>query len=131
MEVLLALTFGITRRGILSIPIAHASNSVQGHMHSFDLTSSELITDGPKIKFYTDITQESCLDLQKKIFEYTEEINSLGSKHVINIHIQSSGGSVVPALYTCGIISNNPVPIHTHVDGLAASAASLIGLFHK
>ena len=75
MEVLLAFTFGITRRSILSIPIAHASNSVQ--VRSLDMISPERITDG-KIKFYTDITQESCLDLQKKIFEYTEEINSLG-----------------------------------------------------
>tara|TARA_B100001564_G_C20488349_1_gene600416 strand:+ start:72 stop:515 length:444 start_codon:yes stop_codon:yes gene_type:complete len=47
---------------------------------------------------------------------------------VIDLHIQSGGGSLMPTLYVCDVIKNSDTPIHTYVDGYCASAASLISV---
>ena len=46
----------------------------------------------------------------------------------INLHIQSEGGSLLHALYVTDVIKNLKTPVHTYIDGFAASAATLISV---
>jgi ATP-dependent protease ClpP protease subunit len=47
---------------------------------------------------------------------------------VIKLHITSYGGSVIAALSAIDCIQESKVPIHTIIDGYAASAATLISV---
>ena len=49
-----------------------------------------------------------------------EDINN------INLHVQSTGGSLLPSLGLVDLIRTSDIPINTFVDGYCASAASLI-----
>lgn len=49
-----------------------------------------------------------------------EDINN------INLHVQSTGGSLLPSLGLVDLIRTSDIPINTYVDGYCASAASLI-----
>tara|TARA_Y100000991_G_C21782532_1_gene267805 strand:- start:209 stop:613 length:405 start_codon:yes stop_codon:yes gene_type:complete len=46
----------------------------------------------------------------------------------INLHIQSEGGSLYHALYIIDLIRELNTPVHTYIDGFAASAATLISV---
>lgn len=46
----------------------------------------------------------------------------------INVHINSAGGSVLEGYSIVSGILNSPVPVHTYIDGLAASIAGVIAL---
>jgi ATP-dependent Clp protease protease subunit len=47
---------------------------------------------------------------------------------IIELHIQSTGGALMPAFYITDLIKIIDTPIHTYVDGYCASAASLIAV---
>lgn len=46
----------------------------------------------------------------------------------INVHINSIGGSVLEGYSIVSAILNSPVPVHTHIDGMAASIAGVIAV---
>jgi ATP-dependent Clp protease, protease subunit len=90
-----------------------------------------------KIYFYTDINTESVLSLRT-------ELEKLISKHLIfsikndcdpipiKLYINSLGGEVTNALIIVDLIKSSKVPIHTIIEGEAASAATLISVVgHK
>ena len=64
------------------------------------------------------------MDFNAKLFEieYNEQAPP------INLHIQSTGGSLLDSLYISDFINNLKTPINTYVDGYVASAASLISV---
>jgi len=94
-----------------------------------DTTASEDLS----IYFYGKVTDETCLQLTQ-----TLKMMDIEAKHqkvmypqlepVIDLHIQSGGGSLMPTLYVCDVIKNSDTPIHTYIDGYCASAASLISV---
>ena len=96
---------------------------------SHDTTASEDLS----IYFYGKVTDETCLQLTQ-----TLKMMDIEAKHqkvmypqlepVIDLHIQSGGGSLMPTLYVCDVIKNSDTPIHTYIDGYCASAASLISV---
>ena len=46
----------------------------------------------------------------------------------INLHIQSSGGSLMNTYYIVDLIQSLETPVNTFIDGFAASAATLISV---
>ncbi|KAG5183897.1 ClpP/crotonase-like domain-containing protein, partial [Tribonema minus] len=44
----------------------------------------------------------------------------------VELHVQSSGGALMPALAIVDTICRSPVPVHSFVEGFAASAATLM-----
>lgn len=89
------------------------------------------------IYFYSDVSQDSCLDLNRKINELNKEL----LKHSIEydceppniyLHINSNGGCLLSAMATVDAIKNSRVPVISIVEGCAASAATIISMVcHK
>ena len=85
------------------------------------------------IYFYSPVTQESCFELTKRLLDLdttSQTFNLQYETHAptINLHIQSEGGSLLHALYVTDVIKNLKTPVHTYVDGFAASAATLLSI---
>jgi ATP-dependent Clp endopeptidase proteolytic subunit ClpP len=84
-----------------------------------------------RIYFYSAVTRPKILKLNKFIFNLN--INML-SKSVpleydpppIKLHINSYGGSVFAGFAALDYIKNSKIPVHTVIDGCAASAATLM-----
>ena len=85
------------------------------------------------IYFQDDITLDSISSLNKEIRLLANGLlamsSSLGIESpIIKLHITSYGGSVHAALSAIDCIESSKVPIHTIIDGYAASAATLISV---
>ena len=86
-----------------------------------------------KIYFYADITRPEILKLNKHLDSLEKKIltNSilLNSEPCdIYLHINSFGGSLFAGLAGVDYIKKCKIPIHTIVDGCAASAATLMSV---
>ena len=88
-------------------------------------------TSHNRIYFYSGVTRPKILKLNKFIFNLN--INMLSKAGPleyepppIKLHINSYGGSVFAGLAALDYIKNSKVPIHTVIDGCAASAATLM-----
>jgi ATP-dependent protease ClpP protease subunit len=84
------------------------------------------------IYFYSDVTSLSVIKLNKVIREITN--NMLPYKEdglVLKLHINSDGGVLLDGLAALDSIISNALPIHTYVEGGAASAATLISVAGK
>lgn len=95
--------------------------------------SSSVSAVGRNIYFYTEVTPESVLELNKLIVSCGKtsmaELNGSYEKPPpIYLHINSPGGDVFAALSAVDTIRLSPVPVITIVEGLAASAATLISI---
>ena len=92
---------------------------------------------GNRLYFYSDITRDSIYSLNRQIDELTKHLKfiqfsyALADPTPIELYISSEGGEVFPALSTVDKILNNPIPIHTHCEGIVASAATLISVVGK
>jgi ATP-dependent protease ClpP protease subunit len=86
------------------------------------------------IYFYAEVTRTNNLTLNKKLdslgMKYFNYSNSLGMEHVapLNLHINSYGGSVFAGFSSVDHILNCKVPVHSIVDGCAASAATIMSV---
>ena len=85
-----------------------------------------------KIYYYSGVTRESCSELNKKVGELEGKYlgaGSLGYRTTAIIEvINSGGGSVVSGIASMDTILRTQVPIHTYVDGFAASAATFLSV---
>ena len=86
-----------------------------------------------KIYFYADITRPEILKLNKQLDSLEKRILTnaimLNSQPCdIYLHINSFGGSLFAGLAGVDYIKNCQVPIHTIIDGCAASAATLMSV---
>jgi len=84
-----------------------------------------------RIYFYSGVTRPKILKLNKGIFNMNVSMASksgpLGYKPPpIMLHINSYGGSVFAGLSAVDYIKNSKIPVHTVIDGCAASAATLM-----
>jgi ATP-dependent protease ClpP protease subunit len=86
------------------------------------------------IYFNNDITMESVSALNKELRYLAQEMitmkASYGMEEVlpVRLHITSYGGSVHAAFSAIDCIVSLPVPVHTIVDGYAASSGTLISV---
>ena len=87
-----------------------------------------------RLYFYSEVSRPKILDLNKKIRNLNVNIinqqNSLSLEVPANIylHINSFGGSVFAGLAAADYIKGSEVPIHTIIDGCAASAATIMSV---
>ena len=84
-----------------------------------------------RIYFYSGVTRPKILKLNKGIFNLN--INMLSKTGPLEyepppiiLHINSYGGSVFAGLSAVDYIKNSKVPVHTVIDGCAASAATMM-----
>jgi len=89
---------------------------------------------GNKIYFYTDVTRDSILNLNRQIDELSKQMKMVQYSYrmevppPIEVHISSDGGEIFPAMSSVDKISGNDVPVHTYCEGVVASAATLISV---
>lgn len=86
-----------------------------------------------RIYFYAPVTESTILDLNKAIRALDVEMQCLsirfgGGVFPIELHIHSGGGDLFSGLAAVDTIRSVKTPIHTYVDGSAASAATLMSL---
>lgn len=88
-------------------------------------------TSHNRIYFYSGVTRPKVLQLNKNIFNLNVGMSSRSipleyDPPPIKLHINSYGGSVFAGLAALDYIKNSKIPVHTIVDGCAASAATLM-----
>lgn len=108
-----------------------------------DIDDNEMFNDKPKyltpinsndIYFYNDVGSESVFILNKSLTDLGKQLQivqityGLTIKPHINLHINSDGGEVFSALSSVDRIESSVVPVHSYVEGLVASAATLISV---
>jgi len=89
------------------------------------------------IYFYADVDTDRCLDLIRKIRETDNELRRQATSRMLPddhppvpiwLHIQSNGGELFTGLNIADQISKIQTPIYSIVEGMCASAATLISL---
>lgn len=89
------------------------------------------------IYFYTEVNKGSVLDLNQAI--RTSEADMLHTAQILQIptpeiklHINSPGGSLFDGLAAVDYVRKSKAPVHSIIEGMAASAATLISVMaHK
>ena len=84
-----------------------------------------------RVYFYSGVTRPKVLKLNKGIFNLNVTmLSKTGPLEYepppIVLHINSYGGSVFAGLAAVDYIKNSKIPVHTVIDGCAASAATLM-----
>jgi ATP-dependent protease ClpP protease subunit len=96
--------------------------------------SSILTPTSNEIYFYDDVTRQSIFNLNKQINDVSKTLSILQNQYnlstnpIINLYVSSDGGEVFPALSSVDRIKNSKIPVDTYVEGLVASAATLISV---
>jgi ATP-dependent protease ClpP protease subunit len=86
------------------------------------------------IFFYSDVTEQSALELNHVLHELDSKLkntyNFLGPdfKPHIKLRVNSYGGSLFAGLAVLDVIRGLTSDVHTYVDGAAASAATIISV---
>lgn len=92
------------------------------------------IINSNEIYFYNDVNSQSCVLLNKSITDLGKQLQiakitfGLEETPHIKLYINSDGGEVFGALSTVDRISKSEVPVHSYVEGMVASAATLISV---
>ena len=86
-----------------------------------------------KIYFYANVNRESVVELNKKVGEIESKSLTLAnnldiSPPSIKILINSGGGSITAGISSMDTMLRCKVPVHTYVDGFAASAATFLSV---
>ena len=123
---LILLSIKVNKIKCIDYKLNYPNNSIELYNN---ITSAKLY-----INYYGKVTDESCLKLTTALNaldltakELKMSFNEEKLKP-IELHIQSYGGSLMPAFYVCDVIKNLDTPVHTYIDGYAASAATLISV---
>jgi ATP-dependent protease ClpP protease subunit len=141
-QLLSGLTTSLLSSSYCSIKMPYSSSSSENESN---IETCNYSCSGTSIRFYGDITTESCIILQDlikiaqinsktiqegcKLQEPTPQgVNLVESQIPIHLHIQSRGGVLLDSFYILDTIINSDVPIYSYVDGYCASAASLISI---
>lgn len=108
-----------------------------------DVEEGEKITEQPKLStatlsnelyFYSEVNPESSFLINKSISDLSKQLLitqitfDLPSPPPIKLYINSDGGEVFGALSIIDRIRSSKVPVHSYVEGLVASAATLISV---
>jgi len=106
-------------------------------MISIEKISNDSNPQGNKIYYYTDVSRDSILNLNRQIDELTKQMKTtqftynLPEPPSIEIHICSDGGDIFAAMASVDKIMDNPIPVNTYCEGLVASAATLLSVAGK
>ena len=99
-------------------------------------SSNQVSTLDNRIYFYSGVTTSNVLTFNKEIRNLNVKILSsataLSSDPAdLYVHINSYGGSVFAGLAAMDYIRTSTVPVHSVIDGCAASAATLMSVVAK
>ena len=82
--------------------------------------------------FYGDITESNALELNAALYELDKKLSVtnvfLDINPIINLRINSYGGSLFAGLATVDVIRNLKSEVHSYIEGAAASAATIISV---
>ena len=87
-----------------------------------------------EIYFYNDVNNQSCVLLNKALTDLGKQLQiakitfGLEETPHIKLYINSDGGEVFGALSTVDRINKSDVPVYSYVEGMVASAATLISV---
>jgi len=89
--------------------------------------------DENRIYFYTSVTEREVLELNKILRHLDVEMRCLALRLKapnipIELHIHSPGGDLFSGLAAVDVIQSIKTPVHTYVEGSAASAATLMSI---
>lgn len=97
--------------------------------------SSCIYTMNNDIYFYSDVTPKSCFELIRELKKTTKTVEELNRKYNvnarINLHINSNGGCVHSAFGVIDMITTNKIEVDTYIEGMAASAGTIISMVGK
>ena len=100
--------------------------------------SNDVDENSNEIFFYTSVTKKSILDLNKKIHTLRSEFKVVKCGYDyedfnphIKLRINSGGGSLLDCFAAVDLIRKDQFPVHTIVEGSAASAATLMSVVGK
>lgn len=118
----------MSRKILISDDVGESDNSVDKPKYlSSSITNNDLY-------FYSDVNNESCFLLNKSISDLSRQLLisqitfNLQTPPPINLYINSDGGELFGALSIVDRIKTNKVPVHSYVEGLVASASTLISI---
>lgn len=113
-------------------------NSIRygGHRNGDDDDNATIEQVGNRIYFYADVEVETCMKLMKKVRELDTELRMEQMKRGLEdepltpiwLHVQSYGGDLFAGFSTADQLKIVKSPIYTVVDGITASAATLISM---
>lgn len=98
--------------------------------------NSEVETINNSIYFYAGVTKQSVLNLNKSLKKagseliYTANLLDIPVPE-IKLHINSDGGSLLDGFAAVDYVRNCKAPVHSIIEGSAASAATLISVVAK
>lgn len=100
---------------------------------SDDTNVNEMYAPPLTLYFYGSVSEDTCFQLTRALGDLDvqakkQKVLNPELKPHISLHLQSGGGSLMPAFYVCDYIKTLDTPVHTYVDGYVASAASLISV---
>ena len=98
-----------------------------------DDDASSVEINGSRIFFYSEVTKDSILNLNKSLRTVSNTLVNVATTYEIEtppvkLHINSLGGSLLDCFSTVDYIRTSKVPIHTIIEGSAASAATIISV---
>ena len=115
--------------------ILNPKNDQENTPESQEQQTPSHITDNSyplMVRFYSPVTIESCVALTSYLKSLDMRSKQLelqyGIVFPIKLHIQSSGGMLMPTFYVCDVIKTLDTPVYIYIDGYVASAASLISI---
>jgi ATP-dependent Clp endopeptidase proteolytic subunit ClpP len=101
---------------------------------SDDTQDVELVNNS--IFFYTGVSKHSVLNLNKNLKKASTDL--VYTAHLLDIpvpeiklHINSDGGSLLDGFAAVDYVRNSKAPVHSIIEGSAASAATLISVVAK
>ena len=81
-----------------------------------------------EVFIYGDIVSEKWFESDVTAKGFQEDLEALGDIDTLNVYINSYGGSVFQAQAIYTILKRHPASVNVYIDGLAASAASLVAV---
>ena len=98
-----------------------------------DSDEASVETSGSRIFFYSEVSRDSVLTLNKALRDLSVKQQNIGAVHEIppppiRLHMNSNGGSLLDGFAAVDYIRACKVPVHTVIDGAAASAATLMSV---
>lgn len=117
----------MAKKILLTTDVDDVDSSSDKPKHITTINSNE-------IYFYTNVDNESSVLLNKSITDLGKQLQiakitfGLEETPHIKLYINSDGGEVFGALSTVDRINKSEVLIHSYVEGLVASAATLISV---
>jgi ATP-dependent Clp protease protease subunit len=122
------MTYPKTPRYSLSISADSEEDSKpQRDLGNFSSQTNQLF-------FYSDVTRESIYILNRQMIEVEKQLRlaqiqyNLPAIPAIELYISSEGGEIYSSFTTVDRILSSKIPVDTYVEGIAASAATLISV---